>query len=393
MSGKLAVSDHQGVTPIPKAGSGSPDCARGLLSVLTPLFNEEELVATSIGRVLVAALPAGMEREVIVVDDGSSDRSASLVEELACRFPEIVLVRHLFNRGKGAAIRTALNYARGEFSIIQDADLEYDPREFEHLLDPLIEGAAHVVYGSRFQGFGRRRVLYFWHALANRLLTTMCNKASDLTLTDMETCYKAFRTSFIKTMPIRSNRFGIEPELTIKCAQRQVRIYEVPISYNGRTYEEGKKIGLRDAIQALFTIVHYWLARGTYVDLGARILDTLANTLRFNAWMAEVIKPFIGCHVLELGAGIGNLTMHFLRGRLSYVATDIDPEHIAMLRTRFQSSPKLQTGKCDLSSPEDFRPFNGKVDTVICLNVVEHVPDDELALQNISLVWQEEGER
>jgi glycosyltransferase involved in cell wall biosynthesis len=349
-----------------------------------PVFNEEELVVTCIGRVLAATLPAGMEREVVVVDDGSSDRSGLLVEELACRSPEIVLVRHPVNRGKGAAIRTALNYARGEFSIIQDADLEYDPRQFEHLLDPLIGGAADVVYGSRFQGFGRRRVLYFWHALANRLLTTICNMAADLTLTDMETCYKAFRTSFLKTIPIRSERFGIEPELTIKCAQRQARIYEVPISYNGRTYEEGKKIGLRDAIQALFTIVRYWLARDIYVDPGARILDTLANTPRFNAWMAEVIKPFIGCHVLELGAGIGNLTMHILRGRLSYVATDIDPEHIARLQTRFQNNPKLQTGKCDLTSGEDFRRFNGKMDTVICLNVVEHVRDDELALHNIS---------
>jgi glycosyltransferase involved in cell wall biosynthesis len=349
-----------------------------------PLFNEEELVAQSIARVRAASLPSGMRKEIVVVDDGSTDRSTLIVEELARQNPEIVLLRHHVNRGKGAAIRTAINSARGEFAIIQDADLEYDPSEFENVLDPLLTGAADVVYGSRFQGFGRRRVLYFWHELANRVLTTICNMAADLTLTDMETCYKAFRTSFLKTIPIRTNRFGIEPELTIKCAQRHARIYEVPISYNGRTYEEGKKIGLRDAIQALFIIGRYWFARDVYLDPGARILDTLANTPRFNAWMAQMIAPFVGCRVLELGAGIGNLTRHLVRSRLSYFATDIDGEHIARLRTRFQNTPTLETRRCDLTSPKDFELFIGKMDTVICLNVVEHVLDEEVAFHNIS---------
>ena len=380
MSDTLFLRDAPGVAP----NASSPELVKGLLSVLMPLFNEEELVAESIARVRAASLPSGMQREIVVVDDGSTDRSTLIVEELARQNPEIVLLRHNFNRGKGAAIRTAINNARGEFAIIQDADLEYDPSEFENLLDPLLTGAADVVYGSRFQGFGRRRVLYFWHELANRVLTTLCNMAADLTLTDMETCYKAFRTSFLKTIPIRSNRFGIEPELTIKCAQRHARIYEVPISYNGRTYEEGKKIGLRDAIQALFIIGRYWFARDVYLDPGAKILDTLANTPRFNAWMAQMIAPFVGCRVLELGAGIGNLTRHLARGRLSYFATDIDAEHIARLRTRFQNTPALETRRCDLTSPNDFEPFIGKMDTVICLNVVEHVLDEEVAFQNIS---------
>jgi 2-polyprenyl-3-methyl-5-hydroxy-6-metoxy-1,4-benzoquinol methylase len=349
-----------------------------------PLFNEEELVAASIRRVLEAPLPAEMGKEIVVVDDGSTDRSALIVEELARCHPEIALVRCPVNRGKGAAIRTAVQHARGEFAIIQDADLEYDPREYGRLLEPLLAGAADVVYGSRFQGTGPRRVLYFWHALANHFLTTVCNMAADLNLTDMETCYKAFRTGFLRTIPIRSNRFGIEPELTIKCAQRQARIYEVPVSYYGRTYEEGKKIGLGDAIQALFVILHYWIVRDTYTDPGAQILDTLAQTPRFNAWMAEVIQPCLGSQVLELGAGIGNLTRHFSRGRLAYVATDIDAEHLARLRTRFQNRPNLEVRPCDLTASKDFTQFAGRMDTVICLNVVEHVADDAQALFHIA---------
>ncbi len=349
-----------------------------------PLYNEEELVAAALEGVLKAPMPEGMTLEIIVVDDGSTDRSSWIVEEMTRQHPEIVLLRHPVNRGKGAAIRTAIERARGEFAIIQDADLEYDPRDYRSLLEPLLEGAADVVYGSRFQGSGRRRVLYFWHSLANAVVTTLCNMVADLNLTDMETCYKAFRLRFVQTIPIRSDRFGIEPEITIKFAQRQARIYEVPIRYNGRTYEEGKKIGLRDALQALLIIFRYWISRDIYVDQGARILDTLAHTPRFNHWMAEVIQPFIGPHVLELGAGIGNLTQHFSRGRLSYVATDIDPEHLARLRTRYQSRPNLQVRHCDITVPGDFVPFAGRMDTVICLNVVEHIADDQRALEQIA---------
>jgi glycosyltransferase involved in cell wall biosynthesis len=349
-----------------------------------PVFNEEELVSASIERVLQAPLPSGMQCEVIVVDDGSTDRSAVIVEELARRHPEIVLLRHGQNRGKGAAIRTAIEHARGQFAIIQDADLEYDPSDFERLLEPLLAGVADVVYGSRFQTLGRRRVLYFWHALANRILTALSNAAADLTLTDMETCYKAFRTGFLKSIPVRSNRFGFEPEITIKCAQRGARIYEIPVSYNGRTYEEGKKIGLRDAIHALFVIIRYSFTRDIYCDPGACILDTLANTPHFNEWMAAVIRPFVSSRVLELGAGIGNLTRHFSRGRLAYFATDIDAEHLARLRTRFPNRPTLSVERCDLTCPADFSPFIGQMESVICLNVVEHVDDDDLALKNIA---------
>jgi SAM-dependent methyltransferase len=381
---RSASNDRAVMVSSHSEGRALPRGDKILLSVLMPLFNEEELVAASIERVLTTPLLEEMWVEIVVVDDGSTDRSPHIVEGMAQKHPEIRLARHSVNRGKGAAIRTAIQHARGEFAIIQDADLEYDPREFNSLLVPLLTGVGDVVYGSRFQSLGQRRVLYFWHALANRILTTFCNIAADLTLTDMETCYKAFRMGLLKSIPVRSNRFGFEPEITIKCAQRQARIYEVPISYNGRTYDEGKKIGWKDALRALLVIFRYSVTRDTYADPGARILDTLAHTPRFNRWMADVIRPVVGSRVLELGAGIGNLTRHFSRGRLAYVATDIEPEHLARLRTRFRNRPKLQVGQCDLTRAEDFRPFSGQVDTVICLNVVEHVKDDNLALQNIA---------
>jgi glycosyltransferase involved in cell wall biosynthesis/ubiquinone/menaquinone biosynthesis C-methylase UbiE len=376
--------EHRGALPAKRE--------RYLLSVLMPLFNEEEFVAASIQRVLDAPLPEGMDLELVVVDDGSTDSSVEIVEELVQQHPgKIWLTRHPVNRGKGAAIRTAIQLARGEFAIIHDADLEYDPQEFPKLLQPLLDGNADAVYGSRFQSAGERRVLYFWHALANRVLTTLCNIASDLNLTDMETCYKAFRTDLVKTIPLRSERFGIEPEITMKLAQRQVRIYEVPIRYHGRTYDEGKKIGLRDAIQAVFIILRYWISKDTYLDPGAQILDTLAHTPRFNHWMAETIRPFVGSRVLELGAGIGNLTRQLSPRRKRYVASDIDAEHLARLRNRFQNRPNLQIEHCDLTNPEDFVPFAQQMDTVICLNVVEHVGDDQLALSNIASTLAEGG--
>ena len=232
------------------------------LSVLIPLYNEEEFILELLRRVVAAGLPTGFDRELIVVDDCSTDGSAELVESFIVSHPDIriQLFRHPKNRGKGAAIRTAILAATGEFSIVQDADLEYDPNEYPRLLAPLISGQADAVFGSRFVVAGERRVLYFWHSLANQILTLIGNIASDLNLTDMETCYKLVRTSLLKSIPLSSDRFGLEPELTIKLARRKARIYEMPISYYGRTYEEGKKIGLKDAIQAMFCIVRYWMA-------------------------------------------------------------------------------------------------------------------------------------
>ncbi len=362
-----------------------------LLSVLIPLYNEEEFIGTVLDRVLSAPLPETshlQSREVIVVDDASKDGSIEAVEAYLAAHPDapVRLVRHPVNRGKGAAIRTAVEHARGELSIIQDADLEYDPREYPKLLAPLLEGDADVVYGSRFASVGVRRVLYYWHSLANWILTTMCNIVSDLNLTDMETCYKVFRTSLLASIPIRSDRFGIEPELTIKIAKRQARIYEVPITYRGRTYEEGKKIGIGDAFNALWVILRFWLSSDIYKDkgdTGPDILDALADANRFNRWMADTVSPYLGDSVLELGAGMGNLTRHLARRRKRYIATDIDREHLARLQARLQHRPNVSTALCDLSKTADFAPFERQIDAVVCLNVLEHVEDDLAGLRNI----------
>ena len=363
-----------------------------LVSVLMPLYNEEEYLAAILDRVLKAPLPDGAEREIILVDDGSSDASVEIAEEMARQHPGVIrLIKHAKNQGKGAAIRTAIKHARGEYSIIQDADLEYDPKEFPRMLSPLFEGKADVVYGSRFVVAGERRVLYFWHAVANQLLTLACNVASDLNLTDMETCYKAFRTTLAQSIPIRSNRFGIEPEITIKFAKRQVRIYETPISYYGRTYDEGKKIGLKDAFQAIWVIVTTAFSNDIYSDAGPEILDAIASAPRFNRWMADTVQPYIGKDVLEIGAGIGNLTRELSRRRRTYVAGDIDREHMARLRNRFQHRPNVRVAHCDLTKAEDFVPFAGAMDTVVCMNVLEHVQDDMAGLRNIHAVLRAGG--
>ena len=362
-----------------------------LLSVLVPLYNEEEFVAAALDRVLRAPLPDGLEREIIVVDDGSTDGSAEVVEQIQRAQPAIRLIRHGRNRGKGAAIRTAVEQARGEYCLIQDADLEYDPHEYPHLLQPLLDGKADVVYGSRFMLAGERRVLYFWHSVANRLLTELTNIVADLNLTDIETGYKAFRTALLQSIPIRQDRFGIEPELTIKVAKRQVRIYETPISYYGRTYEEGKKIGAWDAVEAVWVILRNAFTKDIYKDPGAETLHALSGAPRFNAWMADTIRPYVGSQVLEIGAGIGNLTRALVPRRKSYVATDIDGEHLARLTTRFQHRPNLRTRYCDLARPADFTELAGAADTVICLNVLEHVENDRLGLGNIHTALQPGG--
>lgn len=362
------------------------------LSILIPLYNEEEFIAPLLSRVLAAPLPAGMEREVIVVDDGSNDGSVEIAGEFASRYPGLVrLVRHPQNRGKGAAVRTAIEHATGEFAVIQDADLEYDPCEYPNLLKPLLDGVADAVFGSRFQFAGERRVQYFWHAVGNRMLTTLCNMFADLNLTDVHTCYKAFRTSLIQSIPIRNDRFAIDPEITIKLAQRQARVYEIPISYHGRTYEEGKKIGFKDALEAFYVVLRTGLTRDIYKDSGPESLEALCAAPRFNRWMAETIEPYIGKDVMEVGAGIGNLTRFLVPRRERYIVTDIEGEHVARLRGRFHHRPNVQFRLVDLGKAECFQEFAGQIGSVVCLNVLEHIEDDAAGLRNIHSVLRPGG--
>jgi glycosyltransferase involved in cell wall biosynthesis len=221
-----------------------------VLSVVVPVYNEEKLVRTSIERLRTLPIPL----QVICVDDASTDGSLAVVEQLEREGLVDVLVRHARNQGKGMAVRDGVERATGDVVVIHDADLEYDPADLPSLLEPIADGRADAVFGSRFTG-SPRRVLYFWHRVGNGLLTLLSNMMTDLNLTDMETCYKMVRTDLLKSLPLRTKRFGIEPELTARLAQARARIYEVPISYYGRTYDEGKKIGWRDGIAAFWHIV------------------------------------------------------------------------------------------------------------------------------------------
>lgn len=227
-----------------------------------PCYNEQDTIRDIVASVL-SAPRLGLDIELIIVDDGSKDRSREIIAELAERHPVIKSVLQDQNRGKGAAVRTGIAMASGDIVLIQDADLEYDPAEYPRLLAPIVDGHADVVYGSRFSGGDVRRVLYFWHSVANRMLTLLSNMFTNLNLSDMECCFKIFKRGIIQSMVLRENRFGIEPEITAKLARMKpaVRLYEVGISYQGRTYSEGKKIGLPDAFRALYCIVRYGLGR------------------------------------------------------------------------------------------------------------------------------------
>ena len=222
------------------------------LSVVMPVYNEARTIAAVIERVLKA--PVHVAKEIIVVDDASTDGTRKLLENMPSG--EIRLVLHDVNRGKGAAIRTGLAHATGEIVLIQDADLEYDPRDYPLLLEPILEGHADVVFGNRFHG-GPHRVLYFWHYAANRLLTLLTNVLTGLNVTDMEVGYKVFRRDVLRQLTLTSDRFGFEPEVTVKVAKLGCRVYEVPIRYYGRTYQEGKKITWRDGVAALFHLLRY----------------------------------------------------------------------------------------------------------------------------------------
>ncbi|HEX9398472.1 MAG TPA: glycosyltransferase [Anaeromyxobacter sp.] len=388
------------------------------LSVLVPVFNEQHLVATSLARLEGLRESPHLERiQVVVVDDSSRDATPEVLRAFAAERGialapaaaaaprgkgspagtlrgrgvhgqiEWVFLRHERNGGKGTAVRTALAEANCEISVIHDADLEYHPRDLVRIVKVFVEDGADAVFGSRFAGGEARRALLFRHELGNRLLTFLTNLITNVNLTDMETCYKAVRTSLLKSIPLVSNDFRLEPELTIKLAKREARIFEVPISYSGRTYQEGKKIGWRDGFRALGAMLRFWMSDELYVQdaHGSQILGRLARAARFNTWMADTVRPFCGRRVLEIGSGTGNLTRHLVP-RDAYVASDVNPLYLQTLRALTSDRPYLEVTLTDVTRGDSFPVVPGGFDTVVCLNVLEHVDDDVGSLENVRSV-------
>lgn len=230
------------------------------LSIIIPAYNESRTISLILDKVESVSLINQIEKEIIIVNDCSTDNTANVIREYIVSKPWIKLLEHEYNQGKGAAIHTGIKGATGHYLIVQDADLEYDPNEYNVLLKPILDGFADVVYGSRFMGGKPHRILFFWHSFGNKILTFASNMFTNLNLTDMETCYKLFRTSIIKDINLTEKRFGFEPEVTAKISRvPKIRIYEVGISYYGRTYEEGKKIGMKDGFRAIYCILKYGL--------------------------------------------------------------------------------------------------------------------------------------
>ena len=344
------------------------------LSILMAVYNEETTLRACVHGVLAARLPFDLQREIVLVDDHSTDGTWEIAQRLAAEHHQIRLFRQPKNLGKGAAIRHAIREMSGDLALIQDADLEYSPSDYARLLKPILEGRADVVFGSRFIG-EERKVLYFWHTVGNRLLTLLANMLNNTNLTDLETCYKAFASHALKAIPLESNRFGIEPELAAKVARNKLRIYEVPVSYNGRTYEDGKKISWRDGVAALWFILKYRVS-SNYADPGRVALDALEQAPRFNRWMYDSIRKHLGTRIAELGSGRGNLSK-LLKQRAAVLLTDCRDSYLDELRAKWEHLPNVRVERLDLLKHEDYRILaDFRTDTVVCLNVLEHIEDD-----------------
>jgi glycosyltransferase involved in cell wall biosynthesis len=380
--------------PGPKSGMDS----KLSLAILVPVYNEQYLVESSLRRLEVLANSPWLNRiRVIVVNDASTDQTSEVLNNFreglqkpGATHLEWIFQDHKQNQGKGAALRSALEFADTDLVVVHDADLEYHPEDLLKMIPLFVTEDADAVYGSRFLASDYRRVLLFRHSLGNKLLTLLTNTVTDLNLTDMETCYKMVRTPLLKSIPLESNRFGFEPEITIKLAKRQARIFELPIRYSGRTYAEGKKITWKDGVKALGALLKYGISDRIYQadEHGSEILARLNRAPRFTQWMADTIRPYLGERVLEIGAGIGNLTSNLVPRR-EYWASDINPQYLDRLQKLKQTRPYLQVQYTDASAGTTYpeRQF----DTVICLNVVEHLEDDVNALRNIRAALEDNG--
>jgi glycosyltransferase involved in cell wall biosynthesis len=369
------------------------------LSVIVPVYNERYLIEASLnGLAVLDESPRLQQIKVIVVNDCSTDATAEAIRHFQSHLESSqdfkkftwIWLQHEKNMGKGAAIRTALEYVDTELVVMHDADLEYHPRDLLQMVDLFLFEDADAVFGSRFMPGGYKRALFFRHEVGNKFLTFLCDLVCDLNLTDMETCYKMVRADLLKSIPLESDRFGIEPEITIKLAKRDARIFELPIRYSGRTYGEGKKITWKDGVRALGALLKFGISDRIYKadEHGSEILARLNRAPRFTKWMADTIRPYLGERVLEIGAGIGNLTANLVP-RTVYWASDINPHYLDRLKKLQLTRPYLRVQFTDASAGETYP--QELFDSVICLNVVEHLEDDVNALRNIRASLQKNG--
>ena len=360
------------------------------ISVVMPVYNECWTIREIVRRVMAVA---DSLHEVILVDDGSNDGTREMLPGLVAKYRHhqtpIRIIYKERNEGKGRALQVGFAAVTGDIVIVQDADLEYDPKDYPNLLDPILKGRADVVYGSRFLG-GTKNVLLFWHMVANKVLTLCCNLVSNLNLSDVWTGYKVFRTDLIRKISLTARGFGFEPEITVKLAKLGCRICEVPVQYYGRSYAEGKKIGFKDALTGVWVML-----RAACCDdlgggaIGEQTLRIMSRAQRYSRYLYEQYRRYLGREVIEIGAGAGDVS-RFLLDRDRLVLTDADQGYLAVLSQIYKGWEYVEVRPLDIarSAPDDLREV---FDTAVCFNVLEHVADDRTAVANIAGLLKEGG--